>query len=98
MKHALFDLPKALQIISVAEPGMKDTNPDLQASVTSTLALKQINRSFSKRQKWEGGVVLFFCFDIFFACKNRKQFLEVPTGRACAPHRQIERGESSQEQ
>lgn len=74
----LFDLPKAIQITSVAEPGIKYSNPGLQAFVTITLALKQINRSFSKRQKGEeGGGVLFFCFNIF-SVKTRNSYWKYP--------------------
>lgn len=74
-----FDLPKAIQITSVAEPGIKSSAADLQACVTLSPALKLMDKSFSKCHKGEkGGGVLFFYFDFFFSGETRKSYWKYP--------------------
>lgn len=74
-----FDLPKAIQITSVAEPGIKSSAADLQACVTLSPALKLMDKSFSKCHKEEKGGVLFFYFIlIFFSGKTRKSYWKYP--------------------
>lgn len=81
-----FDLPKAIQITSVAEPGIKSSAADLQACVTLSPALKLMDKSFSKCHKGEkGGGVLFFYFHIFF-WGNKEELLEILVRRVCALH------------
>lgn len=70
-----FYLPKAIQITSVAEPGIKPSAADLQACVTLSPALKLMDRSFSKCHSVEKGGVLFFYFNIFF-WENKEELLE----------------------
>lgn len=82
-----FDLPKAIQITSVAEPGIKSSAADLQACVTLSPALKLMDKSFSKCHKGEKGGVLFFYFIlIFFFWENKEELLEISMRRVCALH------------
>lgn len=75
-----FYLPKAIQIPSVSEPGIKPSTAALQACVTLSPALKLMDRSFSKCHNREKGGCSSFIL-IFFSGKTRKNYWKYPWER-----------------